>query len=230
MAKTSAAAKAKETKEIKEETPAVSEPVEAEKKTPAETKREYSEAEIQALVAAAVEKALAAQPAKAEQDTLVTMLYIGGIAEGTTVALEGMGNIIGDGGMLSVPKKTFFSNLGATANLLLRNRQLIVIDGLTDDERSRYGVLYTEGELMSAAVFQRLLDYSAAELTGIYRNLCKEHREIATRVIHSAAMDGDGRVTPEKLKAILRIDREKGEKGSPLEGDLKAIASDVDAD
>lgn len=204
--------------------------VEIPKEEAKETKREYTDAEIQAIVNAAVAKALGSQPAKAEDDTLVTMLFIGGIAEGTTVALEGMGNIIGDGGMLTVTKKTFFSNLGATANLLLRNRQLIVIDGLTDDERSRYGLLYSEGELMSAAVFQRLLDYSVDELKGIYRNLCKEHREIATRVFHSAAMEGDGRVTPDKLKSMLRIDREKGDKGSPLEGDLKAIASDVDAE
>lgn len=225
MARTSTA-----TTKAKEETVTKPEAVETPKEEVKETKREYTEAEIQALVNAAVAKALENVSPKTEDDTLVTLLYIGGIAEGTTVALEGMGNIIGDGGMLSVPKKTFFSNLGAVANLLLRNRQLIVIDGLTDDERSRYGVLYTEGELMSAAVFQKLLDYSVNELKAIYRNLCKEHREIATRVIHSAAMEGDGRVTPDKLKAILRIDREKGDKGSPLEGDLKAIASDVDAE
>lgn len=206
---------------------------EAVKEAPAEkeeAKREYTAAEIQALIDAAVAKAMANAPRTGGDEELVTLLYIGGIAKGTVVALEGMGNIIGDGGMLTVTKKTFFSNLGATANLLLRKRQLIVIDGLTEDERSRYGVLYTEGELMSAAVYQRLPDYSAAELGSIYRNLCPEHREIVRRVMHSAFLDGDGRISPDKLKAVIRIDREGGLKDGPLEGDLKALASDADVD
>lgn len=217
---------AKTTAKPKEETaaPEVKEEVK-------EERREYSKSEIQALIDAAVAKAMANVPAAGSRDEeLVTMLYIGGIAKGTTVALDGMGNIIGDGGMLTVTKKTFFSNLGATANLLLRKRQLIVIDGLTDDERSRYGLLYSEGELMSAAVYQKLLDYSPDELAGIYRNLCEEHREIVRRVVHSAFVGADGRVSPEKLKSLIRIDRSNGIKTGPLEDDLKAMASDVDVD
>ena len=197
-----------------------------------EPKREYTDAEIEAIVAAAVAKAMAKNaPAKeAPSDGMVTLLFIGGIAQGTVVALDGLGKIPRDGNILTVPKKEFFMNLGATTDRLLHKRKLIVVDGLTDDERERYGVLYKEGELLSAEMYQKLLTFPAEKLGAIYKGLCKEHREIVRRVFNSAYLEGNGNVNIAKLKAMIRIDRENGIKESPLVTILRTMTEDVDAD
>lgn len=191
-------------------------------------KREYTEDEIQAIVAAAVKNALAEQKKADDPDGMVTLLFLGGIAPGTTVTLDGMGRIPRDGNTLTVTKRDFFQNLGAQTDLLLRKRKLIVTDGLTDEERERYGVLYKDNELLSATVYQKLPDYDTERLSGIYEKLCPEHRELVRRVLHTGAMDGDWRVSADKLKAIIRIDRAGGLKGTPLEEDLKRLAGELD--
>lgn len=191
-------------------------------------KREYTEAEIQAIVAEAVKNALAEQKKADDPDGMVTLLFLGGIAPGTTVTLDGMGRIPRDGNTLTVTKRDFFQNLGAQTDLLLRKRKLIVTDGLTDEERERYGVLYKDNELLSATVYQKLPDYDTERLSGIYEKLCPEHRELVRRVLHTGAMDGDWRVSADKLKAIIRIDRAGGLKGTPLEEDLKRLAGELD--
>lgn len=191
-------------------------------------KREYTEAEIQAIVAAAVKNALAEQKKADDPDGMVTLLFLGGIAPGTTVTLDDMGRIPRDGNTLTVTKRDFFQSLGAQTDLLLRKRKLIVTDGLTDEERERYGVLYKDNELLSAAVYQKLPDYDTERLSGIYEKLCPEHRELVRRVLHTGVMDGDWRVSVDKLKAIIRIDRAGGLKGTPLEEDLKRLAGELD--
>ena len=202
------------------------EPAEAVELKP--VKREYTEAEIQAIVAAAVKNALAEQKKADDPDGMVTLLFLGGIAPGTTVTLDGMGRIPRDGNTLTVTKRDFFQNLGAQTDLLLRKRKLIVTDGLTDEERERYGVLYKDNELLSATVYQKLPDYDTERLSSIYEKLCPEHRELVRRVLHTGAMDGDWRVSADKLKAIIRIDRAGGLKGTPLEEDLKRLAGELD--
>ena len=224
--------------EIKEETEKVetSEPIETpveKTEEPKEAKKEYTDAEIEAIVAAAVAKAMAKAPAKTEtpaSDGVVTLLFVGGIAPGTVVALEGLGKIPRDGNFLTVPKKDFFTNLSASTDRLLQKRKLIVVDGLTDDERERYGVLYKEGELLSADMYQKLLTFPADKLSAIYKGLCKEHREIVRRVFNTAYLDKSGNVSIAKLKAMIRIDRENGIKESPLVTILRTMTEDVDAD
>lgn len=223
---------------VKEETEKVetSEPIETpveKTEEPKEAKKEYTDAEIEAIVAAAVAKAMAKVPAKTEtpaSDGVVTLLFVGGIAPGTVVALEGLGKIPRDGNFLTVPKKDFFTNLSASTDRLLQKRKLIVVDGLTDDERERYGVLYKEGELLSADMYQKLLTFPADKLGAIYRGLCKEHREIVRRVFNTAYLDKSGNVSIAKLKAMIRIDRENGIKESPLVTILRTMTEDVDAD
>ena len=225
--------------EVKEETEKVetSEPIETpveKTEEPKEAKKEYTDAEIKALIAAAVAEAMANNaPAKTEtpaSDGVVTLLFVGGIAPGTVVALEGLGKIPRDGNFLTVPKKDFFTNLSASTDRLLQKRKLIVVDGLTDDERERYGVLYKEGELLSADMYQKLLTFPADKLGAIYRGLCAEHREIVRRVFNTAYLDKNGNVSIAKLKAMIRIDRENGIKESPLVTILRTMTEDVDVE
>ncbi len=106
-----------------------------------------TKSELNALIAEAV--AAAVKDAKpvlqvAPTEDPVVLLFLGGIMPGSTVALGELGSIYRDGGTLTVSKENFFSKLGGTAEYLLRMRQLIVVSGLNDEERERYGVLYKD--------------------------------------------------------------------------------------
>ena len=174
-----------------------------------------TKSELNALIAEAV--AAAVKDAKpvlqvAPTEDPVVLLFLGGIMPGSTVALGELGSIYRDGGTLTVSKENFFSKLGGTAEYLLRMRQLIVVSGLNDEERERYGVLYKDNELLTAKTYGRLLHYEPDELCGIYRALCPEHRKLAAKAFRSAMDAGDGRVTADKLKKLYEIDREGGVK------------------
>ena len=212
--------------EEKIETPAqdaqepASEPVKVEEKVT------ISRSELDALIASAVASAMQNQPTviqAAPVENPVVLLFLGGIMPGSTVALGELGSIYRDGGTLTVSKEAFFSKLNSTAELMLRTRQLIVVSGLNDEERERYGVRYGENELLTEKTYGRLLVYEPEELKVIYKALCPEHRAIAAKVFASAVYENDGRATPEKIKALARIDRDEGIKESAFREMLKSI-------
>lgn len=232
MAKTST----KKTEE-KVETAPVSEPVEKQTEETAQNVREavsdaksaedrvtISRKELDALIASAVASALEnnapqiVQVAPAENP--VVLLFLGGIMPGSTVALGELGNIYRDGGTLTVTKEAFFSKLNGTAEFMLRKRQLIVVSGLTDEERERYGVLYNEKELLNEKTYGRLLSYNPEELKTIYSALCPEHKAIAAKAFRTAIDNQDGRVTEAKLKLLAKADKEAGIKDSTFKAML----------
>lgn len=238
MARTSTK-KAEETKETKPvETPAeekVEETAQEVQEAVSEPKKEQdvltiSRDELNALIASAVASALENQPktvlAATVSEDPVVLLFLGGIMPGSTVALGELGSIYRDGGTLTVSKEAFFSKLNSTAEYMLRTRQLIVVSGLNDEERERYGVAYKDNELLTDKTYGRLLVYEPEELKTIYKTLCPEHKAIAAKVFVSAAYEGDGRVTPEKVKALARIDRDEGVKDSAFLAMLQTIAPD----
>ena len=212
--------------EEKIETPAQDAQEPASEPIKANDKLTISRAELDALIASAVASAMQNQPTviqAAPAEDPVVLLFLGGIMPGSTVALGELGSIYRDGGTLTVTKEAFFSKLNSTAELMLRTRQLIVVSGLNDEERERYGVKYGENELLTEKTYGRLLVYEPEELKVIYKALCPEHTAIAAKVFASAAYENDGRVTPEKIKALAAIDREEGIKESAFREMLKAI-------
>lgn len=227
------------TAKAKKETPVkeveAKEPVEV-KEAPAKAKdekKEYTDAELQDIIAKAVADAMAkAQPSIVQvgvQEEPVTLLFIGAIARGSAVNLGEWGQIYSDGGMIDVPKRMFQSGITSTVDSLLKERKLIVTKGLSDEERERFGVAYKENELLTASVYGKLLEYSADELAAIYKQLCDEHKSIVTKSIYSAVLENDPRVTKEKLVALIKIDRdERGIKESPLTEAAKRFALDID--
>lgn len=207
---------------------------EAESKAEKKKGNFYTEEEINALVKNAVKEALAYQGKSAEAlidaSETVTLLFIGGIAPGTAVTLDGIGKIPRDGNIMTVSKRDFLMNLGNTTDLLMRKRKLIVLEGLTDEERVRYGVKYEDGELMTQETYQKLLDLDAKKLAAIFSGLCEEHKMIVRRVFRTAGIAGDGRVSPEKLKVMIKLDRAAGIKESPLTEIYKRLAVNTEFD
>lgn len=193
-----------------------------------------SKAELDALVASAVASALAdvkPQIVKVkETEEPVVLLFLGGIAAGSTVALGELGSIYRDGGTLTVAKDVFFSKLNGVAEQLLRARKLIVVSGLNEEERERYGVNYGENELLNEKTYGRLLTYANGELAGIYSALCPEHKALAAKIFRSGIDAGDGRVTEAKLKLLAKIDRESGIERSPFRAMLDMISGTGEED
>lgn len=180
---------------------------------PEEAGKTFTEAELNALIAAAVQKALSNVPQVTQTvvvapEETVKVVFFGGIARGTTVRINGdMGYINRDGGSREFPKREFLSKLDKVTEDLLTDRKLIIVDGLTDEERERYGVLYTEGELLDEHHFAKLLDYGANELLAFYKLLCSAHKDVVAKMFVSALDGGDTRVTVEKVKLLRKFDK-----------------------
>lgn len=196
----------------------------------ASPKKTYSESEVKKLINSAVAEALR-ENAKQNTPTVqivreetVDLLFIGAIANGTTVTLPGIGKITRDGGTLTVPKKVFVQNLAACTEKLLAERKLIVTGGLTADERDRLNIPPVTDDMLTERTFRHLLDYAEPELKTLAEKLCESHMEIVSKVFYEAANNGDKRVSSAKIKILNDADKKRGGKGKykDLLSDLRA--------
>ena len=180
----------------------------------------FTASEVEKMIAKAVATALAdVQQAnqtvvvKETSEPLVTLLYMGTVAEGSTVSLGKLGDIQGRGGTRDIPKKEFFQNLNPAILKRLKDRRLIVLSGLTDDERERYGVKYTDGELLSSDVYYKLLSLDETDIINIFKKACYRHKQIISTLYIDAYMKGDNRVNQpfiQKLNEISKADDKDG--------------------
>ncbi len=184
--------------------------------------KKYSAEEVNEIVAKAVSEALAKQQAAQAQTVLqvakeeyVTIMYIGANASGTVVAMPKWGSITYSGGMIDVPKKEFMQGIGIPVNnALLRSRKIVVVNGLTKEEKVRFGVDYKEEELLSADMFFSLLNYSKDEICKIFSRLCEEHKRTVAKVYLTAYFENhDNRVNPETVKALNKLSKEVDKDG-----------------
>lgn len=187
-----------------------------ENKTKRPTEKKFSMEDVNDIVAKAVAEALAKQSASQPQTVLqvakeeyVTIMYIGAIASDTVVAMPKWGSITYAGGVLDVPKKEFLQGIGVPVNnALLRNRKIIVVNGLTKEEKVRFGVDYKEEELLSADMFFSLLNYSKDDICKIFDRLCDEHKRTVAKLYLTAYFEQhDNRVNPETVKALNKLSK-----------------------
>lgn len=184
------------------------------------TGKNFTESEVRAMIAEALReqrKELDEQLAKqnsqpqvimqVKSDETVTLLFLGAIADGTVVDLGKLGQINRAGGTIDVPKTEFFQNLNYTVERLLQKRKLIVVNGLTDNERERFGVAYKEGELLTQKTYYKILDLDIATLKAMYAKLCDEHKRIVATMFITAYEKGDLRVNTDKVKALNKLSR-----------------------
>lgn len=200
----------------------------------------FSQSEVEAMIQAAVSKALLEQKAapavapivQVVPEESVAVLFVGAVAEGTEVSLGGLGQISRNGGTLDLPKKQFLQSISGSLEKLLRKRKLIVISGLTDEERERYGILYAEGEMITQREYDKFLDYDLETLKEIYAKLCDEHKETMARIVHDAYFGRadrpnsakDPRITLSKVKMLNKLS-----KGVSKDGLFKAVLDDMGA-
>ena len=199
----------------------------AEKKT----EKTYNASEVEKMIAEAVDKAVAdavagiakQQAAYRPADETVTLLYMGCVAEGSTVPPnEKLGQIQGRGGTRDINKREFLQNL--TPNILrrLKDRRLIILDGMTDEERERYGVKYTDGELLGADIYHKLLDMPEEKILAIFDKACYRHKQLIATLFIDAYMARDNRINQYLVQKLNEVSK----KTDP-EGMFKSILKDM---
>lgn len=184
----------------------------------------YSQDEVNELVKAAVAEAMKSyvaptQPTfvKIEKDEYVTIMYIGQFASGCVVSMPSWGTITYGGGTIDIPKKDFLQGIGRPVNAeLLKKRRVIVLKGLTDEEKKRFGVDYSSTEILDAQAFNQLLDLPKDEICEVFKQLCVEHKKIVAQAYLTAYFehyneDGqqepDKRVSPDTVRALNKLSK-----------------------
>lgn len=101
-------------------------------------------------------------PTAASTDGVVTMFFQAEVNDANEIHLGHggkFGTITGKHATITINKRDFIGEFrDTTVQYLLKNRNLIVTDGLTDAERKIYGVDYQKGEYLEPEVYQRLID------------------------------------------------------------------------
>ena len=149
----------------------------------------FTQDEVNAIVAQAVESALAKQAQanviRVSADTpMVKLLYQCECSPVNVINFGPngkFGSITGKTGKLSITKEAFVGEFrDELVQALLASRELIVIDGLTDDEREMYGVNYRKGEYMDEKVFAKMVDMGSAIL-DIYPDLNQTYKDMVAK-------------------------------------------------
>ncbi len=191
------------------------------------SKKQYSSEEIanvlntpeaQAAMQKMIAEMLAKQPQPVMQvnyqkEEMVTLLYMGAVAEGSMVTLWEGFEIQGRGGTRDIPKKEFLQHLSQGVIKRLKDRRLIVVDGLSDDERERYGVKYTDNELASVDIYYKLLSYDEDKIINIFTNVCDSHKTIIASLFKTAYMAHDNRINQPLIERLNKASKTIDPKG-----------------
>lgn len=196
----------------------------------------FTEAEVQDIVAKAskqaaaeaVEAYIAAHPTPtvqlaAQKEEMVTLLYMGAVADGSSVHLnDRLGDIMGRGGTRTISKTVFFENMTPNVINRLKDRRLIVVDGLTDEEKDRYGVNYADGELVGKDIYYKLLDMDADTVVRIFKNACFRHKQLIAALYGDAYNAHDNRINQPLIEKL-----QKASKATEKDGMFTAILKDM---
>ncbi|MBQ8497531.1 MAG: hypothetical protein IJ489_08775 [Clostridia bacterium] len=187
------------------------------KKKETENEGTYSRSEVQKMIADAVAAALANVQKNnntVRVEEYVTLMYLGNIAEGTVVTMGKLGQFYKSGDTRDIPKRDFLQNMDIRLTKMLESRQILVLSGLDDRERERYGLLYADGEVLTREQFDKILSYSDKQITEIFSLLCPEHQKmVAGKIMNAYFENHDNRITPERVKKLQSISKKTKKDG-----------------
>lgn len=183
----------------------------------------FTQEEVQAMIdeasAKAVEDALARVQSSAPQvvqvspnEETVQFLFMAEVANENVfeVGPDGMySKIVGKTGTFYVPKRDLSRVMDAKFRLLMEKRWIIVVDGLSEQERDALGVNYREGELLDNAAFLRMVDLGK-DVLKIYPKLCKGHREMVAKRYHEAYLAKNRNVTRAIVTELNNLSKKLG--------------------
>lgn len=241
--------KAKAEKKV-EEQPAAEEveiPVEVETAEPQDYKTKESEelkavkaqneelkaalAQVQAQIAAMQSASPQIIQVAAPSKEKVTFLWQGEVADDNQMWFgeNGMyGKIVGKTGTFVVPKDDISRVLDSMNRYFLDKRWLIILDGLTDEERETLGVNYKEGELLDRQAFAKMVDMGE-EILKIYPKLCNGHKEMVAKRYYEAWLNRNPHITREVVIELNRMCKAAGcdaNSFAPILAEMNAIEAD----
>ncbi len=208
----------------------------AEPETPAAPAM-YTAEQVQQMVQEAAAKAVAEALKNIPQQTApqivqvstsaeqVHFLWMAPVADDNVVQFGdgGMyGNIVGKTGSFYVPKPDLSRILTEMNRRFMAQRWLLVVSGLTDEEREALGVDYKPGEVLDKRAFAKLVELGD-ELLNIYPALCEGHKVMAAQMYADAYRQGSRYVTRERTVKLNALSKRKGHE----KGDFIAIIEDM---
>ena len=140
--------------------------------------RMYSESEVQAMIAQLLAK-------QKQEDENVSLYFLSVCAVNNEAELPGYG-VIRPGQYLEIPKKEFFGKfMSPQVRKFIEKRRMLVLDGLTEQERRRYNCDYRRGEILTEHALETILDLPLAKLKELFAALGKDHKVFVARYINS---------------------------------------------
>lgn len=160
------------------------------------------------------------------KDEVVTVLYIAEVSDRSVLTLPGYGSLRPNS-YLQVPKMEFGGKfMSELVRKMIDKRHIIVVDGLTQDERVRWNCDYKEGEILSERAFDRMLDFDMDRLCDMFAHLCPEHQRFVARRFITAKERNDNRVNFEKVKALNELSK-KNDPDGMLKPVLEAFKQEI---
>lgn len=138
----------------------------------------------------------------------VHLLWQAEVADDNVVAFgEGgrYGIVKGKRGEFYMPKTDFSTIMDERVRFYLDNRWLIVLDGLSEEEREAYCVDYKDGEYLDRKAFTKLIEIGA-DILDIYPNLCEGNKRMVSQRYADAFNNGQyiDRAVVEKLNQMSK--------------------------
>lgn len=177
-------------------------------------------AKLQEQLQAAL-SAQAAQPAQVIQvltpdSEKVTLRFQAPVAD-DNVAVFGpsglYGQVTGKTGTVVVPKAEWSRFYTDSVRRMIDRRWLVVLTGMSDDERKLFRCEYKKGELLDEKAFAGLLDMGE-ELLQIFPDLCISHQRMVGKAFWEAYNQGDSRANNRELVVKLNELSKKAAAGS----------------
>lgn len=154
----------------------------------------------------------------------IRILYIDSAIPNNEIKIGQGRSIFGSGKIFAVQRDQFEGEfMTSTIMELMAERKLIVLSGLSDEDRKLYNCYYHEGEVLkSEGMFDFFFNMSTEEAAEKFEALCPEHRQfVATRFI-DAYERHDNRITRDKVEALNKISKENDPDGlfTPIVKDI----------
>ena len=163
---------------------------------PGQAAKTFTEEEVQAMIAKAVAQAQAQAAPQvvqiAQNVEKVHFLWQAEVADDNVVMFGdgGMyGRITGKTGSFYVPKSDISRIMDSQTRHFIEKRWLMIVSGLTDEERETIGADYKEGEILDKKAFKQMLELGD-EIIPIYRELCDGHKEMVAKRYYEAYKTG----------------------------------------
>ena len=119
------------------------------------------------------------------------------------------GRITGKTGSFFVPKNELSRILDSMTRLFLEKRWLLVLDGMTDEEREALGVDYKEGEVLDKRAFAKMVELGD-EILDIFPTLCDSHKDMVGQRFYEAWTAGNPAVKREIVVELLKKSKASG--------------------